>query len=131
MCRVSPDGAHSFRARTSRATLTSAIDSTTFSTIVDARRLAKIAAEMKALRKRGGVTAADLEAVATSLGRTCKPGAGSHMKWLSAFIGVRPTIIPRHAGDMKQKTKNSILDVLEEDLLCYETEFREGEEENK
>jgi hypothetical protein len=98
---------------------------------VDARRLAKIAAEIQTLRKRRGVTAGDLESVAASLGRTCRQGSGSHMKWLSAFKGVRPTIIPRHAGDMKRKTKNAILDVLEEDLLCYQAKISDGEERNK
>lgn len=93
--------------------------------------MAKIAAEIKALRKRGGVSAAELEAVASSLGRTCKPGAGSHMKWLSSFVAVRPAIIPRHSGDMKQKTKNAILDVQEEDLNCYEMQNLENEEGNK
>lgn len=95
------------------------------------KKLAEIAAEIAALRRRRVVTANDLESVAVSLGRTSRPGAGSHMKWLSAFKGVRPAIIPRHTGDMKQKTKNSILDVLEEDLFSYEAEISTREEDDK
>lgn len=95
---------------------------------MDAKKIAKIAAEIRALRKRGGVTASDLEAVAASLGRVCRHGSGSHMKWLSAFKNIRPAIIPRHSGDMKSRTKNAILDVLEEDLLSYQAETGESEE---
>jgi hypothetical protein len=94
---------------------------------MNAKKLAEIAAEIAAMRKRRSVTNGDLESLAASLGRTCRPGSGSHMKWLSAFKGIRPTIIPRHGGDMKQKTKHAILDVLEEDLLSYQTEMGEGE----
>jgi len=93
---------------------------------MDARQLAKIAAELKALRKRGSVTADDLESLAASLGRTRRGGgSGSHGQWLSAFPDVRPVTIARHTGDLKIGTKKAIIAALEEDLALWEVRVEE------
>jgi hypothetical protein len=92
---------------------------------MDARQLAKIASELKALRKRGSVTAGELESLATSLGRTRRAGSGSHGQWLSAFPGVRPVTIARHTGDLKVGTKRAIIAALEEDLALWEGQVEE------
>jgi hypothetical protein len=95
---------------------------------MDARQLAKIEAELKALRRRGSVTADDLESLAASLGRTRRSASGSHGQWLSAFPGVRPVTIARHTGDLKIGTKKAIIAALEEDLALWERRVQEDEE---
>jgi hypothetical protein len=92
---------------------------------MDARQLAKMEAELKALRKRGSVTAGDLESLAASLGRTRRDASGSHGQWLSAFPGVRPVTIARHTGDLKIGTKKAIIAALEEDLARWEAQLEE------
>jgi hypothetical protein len=92
---------------------------------LDARQLAKIAAELKVLRTRGGVAAGELESLAASLGRTRRAGSGSHGQWLSAFSGVRPVTIARHTGDLKTGTKKAIIAALEEDLAMWQSQLDE------
>jgi hypothetical protein len=92
---------------------------------MNARQLAKIAAELRALRARGGVTASDVESVAASLGRVRRTASGSHGQWLSAFAGVRPVTIARHTGDLKIGTKKAIIAALEEDLALWEAQLED------
>jgi predicted RNA binding protein YcfA (HicA-like mRNA interferase family) len=88
---------------------------------MDARQLAKIAAELKSLRQRGGVSCRELEAVATQLGRVYRNSGGSHGQWSSTYFpALRLVTIPRHSGDLKTGLKQRIIAQLEEDVAMWE-----------
>lgn len=94
---------------------------------LNARQLSKIAEEMKALRRSGGVSYRELEQVASLLGRSVRSTEGSHGQWTSIFAGLRPVTILRHRGDISRWTKNAILDALMEDVEMWEMKLAEEE----
>jgi hypothetical protein len=99
------------------------------------QKLNKLRRELEQLR-RGQHKAADLEHLATKLGRKFLKGAGSRGKepmWVSTeFDDLFPLSIPRHGGqDLAIGTKNSILDQLELDLTAWDERLAEDDEEQQ
>lgn len=86
------------------------------------RKLEKLREDHSALRRQGGVKAADLQSLAAALGREQFGRRGKEPTWINRAIPeLRPLTIPDHGGrDLKTKTKKSILDQLEEDLDAWE-----------
>ncbi len=92
------------------------------------RNLNKIKRDLDSLRSTTP-KASDLERIAKRLGRKLTPG-GKHPMWESEEFGnLYALSIPHHGGkDVLIRTKNSILDQLEDDIIAWEV--RLDEEEN-
>jgi len=83
-------------------------------------KIRKLRSRIEALRKKGGVKAAELKSLAHSLGRT-PSNRGKEPTWVNEeFTAWRPMSIPGHPGDLARPTVRSILDDLEADLDRYE-----------
>jgi hypothetical protein len=83
-------------------------------------KIRKLRSEIEALRNRGWVKTAELEALARRLGRR-RAKRGKEPTWISdEFPDRRPVSIPSHPGDVNRFTARSILDQLEGDLDRYE-----------
>jgi hypothetical protein len=98
------------------------------------RKLDKLKRELAQCR-RGSRKAADLEGLATRLGRKKWSGKrGKEPIWVSAeFDDLHPLSIPHHGGrDLAIGTQRSIIDQLEDDVLAWEEmlgdEFGESDE---
>jgi len=83
-------------------------------------KIRRLRSRIEALRRRGGIKAAELEALAEKLGRR-RAKRGSEPTWVSdVFPDLRPVSIPNHPGDLNRYTAKSILDGLEADLDRHE-----------
>ncbi|MBC7767615.1 MAG: hypothetical protein H7124_02405 [Phycisphaerales bacterium] len=96
-------------------------------------KLAKLRREHATMR-RSPQRARDLEGLAKRLGRK-QVKRGKEPVWESEFfVELFPLSIPHHGGkDLKNPTKNQILDSLEDDLDAWDDWIREndnGDEEN-
>jgi len=78
----------------------------------------KLRDEISRLRKKGGIKARELEAIASGIGRKRKDEKGKEPRWEHPEYGrdLRPLTIPNHSGDLKRFTARNILDQLESDL---------------
>ena len=75
--------------------------------------------------RRNPQKARDLERIAKQLGRE-KENRGKEPVWVNPSLGVLPLSIPHHGGqDLPIGTRNSILNVLETDLLAWEERLGE------
>jgi len=75
--------------------------------------------------RRNPQKARDLERIAKQLGRE-KENRGKEPVWVNPSLGVFPLSIPHHGGqDLPIGTRNSILNVLETDLLAWEERLGE------
>lgn len=93
---------------------------------MDARKLARIRGEIEAARRKPQKQD-DLIRLAERLGRV-RFKRGKEPTWVTHLRGLFPLSIP-HAkgGDLKPKTKNSILNQLEGDVLAWEEILQEQE----
>ncbi|HEY7213801.1 MAG TPA: hypothetical protein VIC28_04185 [Thermoanaerobaculia bacterium] len=83
-------------------------------------KIRKLRSEIEALRNKGWVKTAELEALARRLGRR-RAKRGKEPTWISDELpDRRPVSIPSHPGDVNRFTARSILDQLEGDLDRYE-----------
>ena len=85
-------------------------------------KLRKLIAVHGALRRKGGVSARELQDLATGLGRTKFTGRGKEPTWINPELPeLRPLSIPDHgnARDLKIGTKNNILSQLQEDIDAW------------
>jgi hypothetical protein len=83
-------------------------------------KIRKLRSEIEALRNKGWVKTAELEALARRLGRR-RAKRGKEPTWISDELSDRrPVSIPSHPGDVNRFTARSILDQLEGDLDQYE-----------
>jgi predicted RNA binding protein YcfA (HicA-like mRNA interferase family) len=73
--------------------------------------------------------AKDLEQLAKMVGRK-KDNRGKHPTWVHDDLPVYPLSIPHHSGrDLPLGTKNSILDILDEDVVAWDQKLeREAQE---
>ena len=86
---------------------------------MDEKCIAKIRAVLTAMR-RSPQKALDLERLAKQLGRD-RVNRGKEPVWVNPDLGVYPLAISHHGGqDLPIGTRNSILNVLEDDLLAWE-----------
>jgi len=87
---------------------------------MNARKLAKIKADIDSARRKA-VTARDLIAIATALGRKEFTGRGKEPTYLSTvFPFARPIAIPKHGNaTIPPGTKKNILNDLEDDWLRF------------
>jgi hypothetical protein len=93
------------------------------------RKLHKLKLELASYR-RSQAKAADLESLASRLGRK-KVKRGSEPTWESQeFADVYPLSIPHHGGkDLPIGTRRSILDQLQEDVFAWERRLDEKEDD--
>lgn len=91
------------------------------------RKLDKLKRELEQLR-RSPQKAIALQSLAKRLGRK-RVKRGKEPMWEShEFAQLYPLSIPDHGGrDLATGTKNSILDQLEEDILCWEERIGDDE----
>lgn len=79
--------------------------------------------------RRSQQKARDLEKLARMLGRK-QDKRGKEPTWVHDELPVYPLSIPHHGGrDLAPGTRNSILDVLEDDLLAWEEMLRLADDE--
>ena len=91
------------------------------------KKLAKLKREHETLRN-SPQNARALESIARKLGRSIS-GNGKHPMWVSTQFNLRPLSIPHHGGrDIPNPTRNSILDQLEEDMICWD-EYLENKDD--
>ena len=72
-----------------------------------------------------------MEKLARMLGRT-QDKRGKEPTWVHNELPVYPLSIPHHGGrDLAPGTRNSILDVLEDDVLAWEERLRLADDERE
>ena len=90
------------------------------------KKLAKIRADLAAARRKPQ-TQSDLAELAGRLGRMFRKGSkGKEPTWVTHLPGCYPLSIPHGKGrDLKPKTRNSVLNVLEDDAAAWEAHLEE------
>jgi hypothetical protein len=89
--------------------------------IMTSGRLRRLRRTLENLRRQGGIRAAALKRLATSLGRVERKKPGADHVWRSHFPGVRDVMISTHPSEaMNRFTARDVLDGLEEDLDRWE-----------
>ena len=95
---------------------------------MDRRKLEKLRDELEAMR-RSSIRAADVESLASKLGRRKVSKKGKEPRWDQIELtGLYPLTIPHHGGkDFRPGTKKSLLDQLEGDIEAWEAYLSESE----
>jgi hypothetical protein len=88
--------------------------------MMDLKKIQRLRSQIGRLRGRGGIKSAEIESLATRLGRK-RAKTGKEPTWVSkVFPELRPVSIPSHPRDLNRFTAGGILDQLEADLDRYE-----------
>jgi hypothetical protein len=88
--------------------------------IMSPKKLKKLRKKIAELRRRGGISAGELEAIAQKLGRK-RHKRGKEPTWVSEILlDSFPISIPSHGSDLNRFTARAILDQLEQDVDAIE-----------
>jgi hypothetical protein len=84
--------------------------------IMSPKKLKKVRKKIEELRRRGGVSTGEIEAIAQKLGRN-RHKRGKEPCWISTILlDSTPISIPSHCTDLNRFTARTILDRLEQDV---------------
>lgn len=84
------------------------------------KKLKKLRKKIADIRRRGGISAGELERIAQKLGRK-RHKRGKEPNWVSSILlDSFPISIPSHGDDLNKFTARGILDQLEQDVDAIE-----------
>lgn len=97
---------------------------------MDRRRLVRLREDIGKLRRRGGIHATELQALAKRIGRV-PHSRGKEPTWVNPSLPeARPVSMPNHPGDLNRFTAREILNQLEADVDRFEARLEDEADGN-